>query len=85
MKIMKSNSSFPRERTGYPFIAMTHDEATRNHQGGTIEAESFEKQEECLEPRRQTMAIKRLKISFQSLILIAPLYISVLEEKLGGC
>ena len=81
---MKSSSSFQRE-TGYPFIAMTHDEATRNHQGGTAEAESFEKQEECLEPRRQTMAIKRLKISFQSLILIAPLYISVLEEKLGGC
>ena len=72
---MKSSSSFQRE-TGYPVIAMTHDEATRNHQGGTTEAESFEKQGECLEPRRQTMAI-------QSLIVIAP--ISELKEKLGGC
>ena len=52
---------------------MTHDDAKRNHQGGTIEAESFEEKEECLEPRRQTMAIQRSKISFQSLILIAPL------------
>ena len=66
-----------------PFITMTHDVATRNHQRGTTEAESFEKQGEGLEPRRQTMAIQRLKIFFQSLIVIAP--ISVLKEKLGGC
>ena len=45
---------FKRDATGHPFVTMTRDKATKNHQGETTEVESIE----FSKPYRLTMVIR---------------------------
>ena len=41
--LKKSSFVFSEDAKGDHFVAMVHDEATKNHQGGVSDVESFEK------------------------------------------